>query len=210
MQDLDIQRKVLVGAILDATGILHTGTLTQLIRAIPSKIWDWNIFDEAVQRGELLFDGVSIWDPSRAVYDSKKLTDVIEAHNGDYLRLAGLPMFFREPIIRLLPVETAMETFMSLNGYSLEDSIELICAYAMDVAYRETGGGGDAVVENRKWYHINELFGVNILPDPYIQLIQAQLVAPTRNVERRKLEENVKRAEVNLTEAKTALDNFKG
>jgi Outer membrane protein/protective antigen OMA87 len=207
MGSFDKERKALVDALL-AQDYNVPARLSEVMRIVPANVWDWNLFDEAVQRREILFDGVSVCGVTTPAQDIVDVVyDLVERDNGAYVALGGVSAFFRLKLIRQCTLDTAIKVLMRLQEWSVEDTIEMICAHAIDVADNELADQTEDRVA-RIHYNINELFGINVIPQPYAELIRDQLGAPTHNVERRKLEENVSKAEQRLSEAKAALETF--
>lgn len=210
MDDFDKPRRALVEALLTGTHDLPA-QLSEAIRHVPQDVWDWNLFDEAVQRGELLFDGTFVSRTPRTAPEIIDMVyDIVDRDDGGFVRLGDVSTFFRLKIIRQCGADIAIKVLMRIHNWGLHDAIEMICRYAIELADNDPDLGVDGIGPRRQ-YLINELFGVNIFPFlPYGELIRDQLGAPTRNVERRKLEDDVAKAEQRLTEAKNALNVFKG
>lgn len=209
MGAFDNQRKALVEALLRQTQCVPA-RLSEVIRNVPADVWDWNIFDEAVQRREILFDGTFVYHTTLPAMDTTAMVyNIVDRDDGGFVRLGNVTTFFRLKLIRQCGVDTAIRVLMQMHEWTLEDAIEMICRYAIETAQLDPDLGVDGVIP-RQDYLINELFGVNVLPQPYAEMIRDQLGAPTRNVERRKLENDVAMAEQRLSDAKEALEMFKG
>lgn len=208
MSSFDKERQALVYALFSAINGVP-GRLSEVIRNIPTAVWDWNLFDEAVIRAEILFDGEFVSPPTLPAIPVDELVyNQLERNEGDYVRLGDVACFYRLKLIRQCSVDTAIKVFMRIHDCSLEDAIEMLCAYVLDAAGSEMfdDGGRTTRIECT----IRELLNVSVIPQPYAELIRDQLGAPTHNVQRRRLEKAVQTAETNLQNAKNALADFKG
>lgn len=200
MSNLDEERARLVSAIDVIIDDRHV-TINELIRNIPADVWNSDLFDEAVMRHEIHFDGTVVF------YTAPVETSTVDrllnslGNNGDYYKLAGMAAFFRTPVVRASTVGVKFEALCRLLGYSEHEAVEEICEYATSRK--------DTEVHQTPGYFIAELFGVNVFPGYLQDLINDQLRNPTHRLKLRELEHNVSAAEVRLNAAKDTLAAFK-